>query len=483
MPALTPLNWSETFSQLFRGRRSAYGVWSESHGARTVKNFVELSLYQDHLNGVDGLGIIPINEEGLCYFAAIDVDVYDLDHLALAKKILSSQLPLTLCKSKSGGAHLYTFIKDGISAGLIKELMKRWASRLGFSKVEIFPKQSQVGPDNIGNWINLPYFNHEETTRYAVTPTGMLSLEQFIKTVQYYTPGVIYPEELSSKEAVEYPPCLLALSSRGLPDGARNSGLFNFGVFFKKSDPTNWEQRLMEHNLNFVKPPLPFRELQSIVRSLSKTTYQYTCEQEPICSHCDYDTCVKLPFGVSNMPWRATSETVYHPFKITYLRRLNTDPPRFLVEVNGTDVGLSSEELLLFKIFRVRVMELMSLVIKPVKQVEWEKTIKNLLDKREEIEAPPEITVGGQLNELLHDFGLLSARSKNMTDLLRDMPVRVLDDVVFRGVSFKKYLLLNRINITDSIIFMALKEHGCESKRQLVDGRYVQVWSIPWSSI
>ena len=309
-----------------------------------------------------------------------------------------------------------------------------------------------------------------------------LGLEEFFQRVDNLLSPIPVLNELGTGEDLsEYPPCLRALYTQGLPEGSRNAGLFNFGVYFKKSDPQGWETRLMEHNLRFVQPSLPYKELQTIVRSLNKTTYQYTCDQEPICSHCDYDPCSKLKYGVTNLPGKASSDAIYHPVTIAHCRKLNTDPPFFMIEVNGKDISLSSEEFLIYRSFRLRLMELMNLVVKPITQVDWEKQVKDLLDKREEIGAPIDASVTGQILNRVTEFLELVEKTRHTTDLWRDLPVKMGNYIVFKGVALKKYLAMHKLDrITDQKIYMILKDHGCVFKRVNVEGKAILVWAIKY---
>lgn len=471
------------FSELFTGRASAYGLWSDQHGAKTIQRPVTPQHYSDHLDGKLGLGIVPIQEDGTCLFAAIDIDVYDLNHLTLAKRVADNKLPLIVCKTKSGGAHLFAFFKEPIQAAVVKTQMKAWATKLGYTKSEIFPKQVKVTPDVIGNWINLPYYNSDKTVRYAVNQERPLTLEEFFEAVENlpsfttHDTGVIDDDEVLK----EYPPCLRALTKLGLPEGSRNSGLFNFGVFFKKSNPKDWESQLMEHNLRNVTPSLPYKELNTVVRSLNKTTYQYTCDQEPICSHCDYDSCAKLKFGISSFQSKDNPDTIYHPATITHCRKLNTDPPYFMLEVNGKDISLSSEEFLNFRVFRLRLMEIMNLVVKPLKQLDWEKQVKDLLDKRTEIGAPKDASINGQILNCVTEFLELCEKSKSDIDIYRDLPVKKGEYIVFRANSLKKYMAMHKLDrIADNRLFMLIKNHGCSYKRISIDGRLTLVWVIKY---
>ena len=65
---------------------------------------------------------------------------------------------------------MYLFCSEPVSAMTMRGKLMEWSVALGYSGVEVFPKQiSLAGPKDIGNWINLPYFNGDHTVRYAIT--------------------------------------------------------------------------------------------------------------------------------------------------------------------------------------------------------------------------------------------------------------------------------------------------------------------------
>jgi hypothetical protein len=61
-----------------------------------------------------------------------------LDHAGLVKKIKSLELPLVVCRSKSGGAHVFLFTKEPIAAARMQEYLKASAALLGEAGREIF---------------------------------------------------------------------------------------------------------------------------------------------------------------------------------------------------------------------------------------------------------------------------------------------------------------------------------------------------------
>ena len=88
-------------------------------------------------------------------------------------KIINSirklKLPLVHCKSKSGGAHIFLFMKNTIASKTMKNKLSAIAALLGQSKSEIFPKQSGIQPEkgDVGNFLNLPYYHARKTVRFT----------------------------------------------------------------------------------------------------------------------------------------------------------------------------------------------------------------------------------------------------------------------------------------------------------------------------
>ena len=174
----------EKFKNIFQGLDRAHGVTivGESNGNGTKvkgKSFVKREpitneLWQKHLDGKDSLGVIPINDDNKCKWGCIDIDSYaGFDHQKLINKIKQFKLPLVVCRSKSGGAHVFLFTKDYVSASLMQDKLNEIRSVLGYGGSEVFPKQRELkSKDDTGNFLNLPYFNGDQTTRYAFDKNG-----------------------------------------------------------------------------------------------------------------------------------------------------------------------------------------------------------------------------------------------------------------------------------------------------------------------
>ena len=172
------------FARLFRGLETAYGTFNitgkQANGkakgkASVVRAKRTLVTFERHLNGEQGVGIIPINESNACFWGAIDLDIYPLDHAALVKSIHRQKLPLVVCRSKSGGGHIYLFLKEAVPAETLQNKLTEIASEIGCAVgTEIFPKQIVLVLErgDTGNFLNLPYFKHDTGLRYAFKQDG-----------------------------------------------------------------------------------------------------------------------------------------------------------------------------------------------------------------------------------------------------------------------------------------------------------------------
>ena len=115
------MNQAERFMAAFEGFSAAHGQTQISDerraGKQKAKSFIvrkplTLELIVAHLEGKGGVGSIPINENNKCKFGALDIDQYPLDIVALDKKLRDNDIPCVVCRSKSGGAHIFFFFNS-----------------------------------------------------------------------------------------------------------------------------------------------------------------------------------------------------------------------------------------------------------------------------------------------------------------------------------------------------------------------------------
>ena len=187
------------FKSIFYGLDRAYGQYrsdGQSENGKAggqayiLKKPVTDQLWIDHLDKKEpSLGIIPIRDDSTCIWGCIDIDTYPLEHDKIVRKIRDLELPLVLCKSKSGGAHVFIFLKKPVQAKLVRDKLQEWAGELGYANCEIFPKQIEIQADrgDTGNFLNLPYFGGDDSHRHGISDDGSgASLDVFFSLYDTY---------------------------------------------------------------------------------------------------------------------------------------------------------------------------------------------------------------------------------------------------------------------------------------------------------
>lgn len=451
--------------------------------AHSLSGDVTVELWHDHLTGRQGLGIIPITDKSRVKFAAIDIDEYPLDLTALARNIRDSNLPLVVIRTKSGGAHLYLFLENWAPAKLVQMKMREMAAHLGYGNSEIFPKQVNILAErgDIGQWINMPYFDESKTERYAISDLGKkLNLTEFIK---FALSRIISPEDLtlvlhksaeaSSDPLHEGPPCLNALASRGFPAGTRNNGLFNLGIYAMKSSPDDWESKIHDYNSKFMSPPLTASEVSGVIKSLRKAKgYSYTCKQQPISSYCNQGKCRACKFGIGVMGMGMP--------KYGTLCKIQTVPPVWFVDVEGGGrMELETEDLQFIKRYQTRCMDALSIMPPLIKNELWCEVISKLMEEITIVEVPLEATPRGMLRHLLEEFCTSRVQARTPEEVLLGKPHTADGKTYFRLRDFMSFL--DRQKFRDfkmHHVAVYLREWGGEKHFFNVKGQGMNVYCI-----
>jgi hypothetical protein len=474
---------------LFDGYRHTYGTYGAKLAAddggkkmkgqaHTIKGDVTTEIWTDHLMGKRGIGIIPIDETNRVRFAAIDIDEYALDLVELNGRIQKLKLPLVLCRTKSGGAHLFLFLDTWYPAADIQRKMREMAALLGYGNSEIFPKQAKIVVErgDVGSWINMPYFNSVDTARYALDAEGKpLIFPEFMSYARLRI--VSYTELLNTitttvEPLPDGPPCLNHLCSMGFPEGTRNNGLFNIAVYCKKKWGDAWEPHLHEYNGLHMIPPLSSSEVQGIVKSLHKKEFNYTCKQAPIANYCNMPKCRTckhgVGFGDTGMP------------RFGSLTKLLTVPPIWFLDVEGGGrLELSTEDLQNPKNFQNVCMATLNVMPILPKAGDWQEIIHKLLEDVTEIPIPEEATPRGQLWQHLEDFCTSRTQARNVDELILGKPWLNNGFYYFRIRDLLAYLERQKWReLPTSYIAMFMKDWGCGKKFWNIRGRGVNCYFI-----
>jgi DNA-binding HxlR family transcriptional regulator len=502
---------AERFAELFRGYTARHGRYEvnrqETSGkltgrANTVDSAPSLEDYEAHLKGEYSIGIIPLSADERVYFSAIDIDKYQgLSHRDLTDRL--QQLPVIVTRSKSNGAHIWLFTPHGAAAETVIRVMKQWAGELGFGDSEIFPKQmSRKSKEDVGNWINLPYFG---ATRNGIMVDKKgalveLTLEEFVaaaedcgsKATNEFLENIapkIKSQRSGSASKIDYedgPYCIQKIVSEGGPiEGSRNEFFFNAAVYLarKYGNESTVREKLMA--LNYGSPEvfkgkakcfesLPDGEVQRTIKSAMGKEYSYACNKAPLCSFCVREQCLKRPFGVG-------SSELDLPVEIGGFTKILTEPPLYLFNVNGVRVELkSSRDLLNQTAFRAALVDAASVVLPYMNQNKFDQLVQSWLSSCEDEEPPPDSDpMSMVLDELVFFLDRFKAREKSQVAQGRVYWDEDEGFAIFKLNDFQRHLKNNRIVVEQRALTQFFKRNGLTHKETTIQGKSVRIWLAP----
>ena len=402
----------DKFINIFEGLKRAHGCTYinsvPKNGVKLkTKSFVKREIvtrqhFEDHLNGIEPtLGIIPINEEDLCKWGCIDIDSYaGFDHKKLLNKIQTLELPLVVCRSKSGGAHIFLFIKEYVEVKIVRDKLNQIKAILGFGNAEVFPKQIELkSEEDTGNFLNLPYFQGNKTTRYAFKLDGTAAnLEEFYSLYECYS---VKPKDVANiqlkrveSEFKDGPPCIEILATSKIATN-RNLALFHFATFAKKKWK-NWKEKISWFHKDYMVGELDQHEIDTIKSQHTKQDWGFLCKEEPMCSYCDKDLCRQRKYGIGNA---ATFPG------LSDLQEIQLEEPYYYLNVDGKRLKLPNAKYLKQQsLFEEACIAGIGLYPPSMKLKDWKILVNQLLSTREVITPPTGTTKKDQLTNHLEEF-------------------------------------------------------------------------------
>jgi hypothetical protein len=483
------------FMKLFEGYELAHGQYrvqnKEADGkvsgrAVTVSEPATEDNFKSHLNGTDYiLGIIMLKQDNSCNFGVIDVDIRGDVKLnesleSLEKKIRKT--PLVLCRSKSGGAHLYLFCNPSISAVDMVAKLNEFAAQLGYGGSEIFPKQTSRANDlDRGNWINLCYWDGNNTERYAIHEGKKLNLEQFVNLAEKKTTSYEKLQQHTPKLLDHFsdgPPCLQHIITLGFPEGSRNISLFNVGVYFRKKNPDDWQEDLMRFNYEHLPEALPSGEVNALIKSVSRKDYAYTCKQAPICNYCEKSKCIKRDYGVGGFGGGLAIEVD----AITKYETENKQSVRWYIEMQGERIEVTTPQLLDQRQLQKICVEKLNKCPSTMPSQKWEKRINELLQNVEVIVDPDDASPQGQFEKMLDSFLTGKVQARHKDEIMNAKPYHDPDEkkVYFRSEDLFVYLEAKRFRYPNQHqVWSWLRTLGGDRNTFRIKSKPVKVWSVP----
>lgn len=476
----------------FSGNVSAYGVFKEEkeeNGKIKGRAYTETKLlteqnYIDHLEGKTGLGVIPIKENNTVSFSVIDVDdKNNYDHII--NIIYTYGLPLIPFRSKSGGLHIYVFYKEGVKAKDSVALLQIFRSIFLLRKeTEIFPKQITLS-DTVGNWINLPYFNCENTNRFMYGKNK--SVEDIDSALCHIENNITdissLKLSLDNLPLNDAPPCLQGIYLKRSV-AHRNLYLFSLGKYYKTKFGDDFETHLTTAN-NELDKPIDIEELtNTIIKSHKKRDYAYKCNDDPIVALCDKELCKKREFGVGS---DYISELSFEDF-IQYV----SDPPFYEWRINGKSFKFFDESSIINQHkFRELCFRELHILPNKLKDSAWAKIINNALKNIivKEIDSSDDISPGFLFREYLVEFLTKRAMAINKEQILIDRVYfdNKLDSYIFKAKNLLVFLIHQKMfrAYGQTEIQDKLKNMGGYPSRYYINdnNKNIRVWIMPFNSI
>ena len=178
--------------------------------------------WQEHLDGKVRVGVRPENNEK-AKWGCIDVDPTTYKNYSQKKYVGIIQeynLPLVPVKSKSGGLHLFLFLKDWASVEDIRKKLDEWNDTF-FMANEVFPMNKAV---------SMPYYNMNATIEFAFDDhSNPLMIGSFLTLAESKRLSVkeLYNLKTNAYEPEadwqHYPPCVQKLITDPWPANNRNN--------------------------------------------------------------------------------------------------------------------------------------------------------------------------------------------------------------------------------------------------------------------
>lgn len=510
-----PDDLSQRFYDLFRGLERSYGRYqpksdvpagSKNQGrAWTVHEPLTVELFRQHLAGDIGIGVTPVNENGLCRWGAIDVDDYSIDLQEMRQRVAGVGLPLIIARTKSGGAHLFLFLTEPTPADGVRKSLASWARALGRDGSEIFPKQDSVEGDGFGSWLNLPYQGGERSLRYALDaesgdalgPAEFLDVayERAITEVEMLSvePRRYEPVAADDADAPEYdsaaalgddpvhpgaPPCLVKLLRDGLRPGTRNEFLFNYTLYQKRLEQPGASDRALAFAQGLI-PPVNDKEARDTIKSALKRPYIYRCRNPPLVDACDRATCLKRKHGIGERGRSKDESIARGHIEFGLLCKILTTPPTWVWDVNGARIELTTEQIMNQRLFLARLLEETNVLQTPLRTPAWNAEVARAALTARQLPIPAEGTEVGVFWVHLARFCTSRAQARSLDELLLGKPFTKDGRTFFCATDFLAYCHQQKIGATEKKMVVWLHDRGLEYGEMELKGKKVSVWSVP----
>lgn len=166
----TPIDVVNEFCTLFLGELSAVGT--EDGGCQRLNpdndDYSWFEAIEEHLTGESSpVGVYPMvhteDDQWVVKWGCIDFDEGDEESWLYARDVYQvlAQFGITswIERSRSKGYHVWVFLEDWCEADIVRRSLLAACQIVSAPTKEINPKQSELAPGQLGNYVRLPYPN------------------------------------------------------------------------------------------------------------------------------------------------------------------------------------------------------------------------------------------------------------------------------------------------------------------------------------
>lgn len=502
----------QKFMSLFAGS-SLYFITCNVKRPKEKQNVTQHRAYtaddfRAHLEGKMGVGTAPLMTDHSCVFAAIDIDVRDgaeeVDFKSIAARLREAGSPLVMCRTRSGGCHLYLFLRKAAPAKLVRALIAEWAARLQIEGTDYliptadYQLNEEGGKPFVSRSVNLPYYDAYDTMRYAFAADGetILTFDEFLAHAEQKAVDPALVMTMPDDPHGQAPPCVQRLMKEGIAPGMRNESLTQIAIYLRRVDTKDVLPRLSAINAQILDDPLGTDEIKKIARSAGRRDYKYRCRSEPCKSLCDSATCLKREYGIKPAEGdeNAAADALEELPNIDDIAKVQETEAGgiYRVRINGHSFHAPISRLLSVRDSQALFLEHIGVILPgSLKHGTWYNYITpQIRNARIDIQAPEDTEAGG-LRAHIDDF--IAGRLKTYeegTDIMQHRarldtaPIQEEKEVLFRLSTFERYCRDKRIALPPTQVKTAhlLRRMGAASKRLRTPAGVVGVWQLPYST-
>ena len=300
---------------------------------------LEIDDYEKHLNGSCGLAVSPLmgNNDGLrdsCYFAVIDIDVYDSDITLEDIEGLFADYPCVVKHSKSNGFHVFFFFKKMESAKEVRQQLLFIRYILGLEilfkgRVEVFPEYDHV-TEKKAHCLFLPFFDSKES-----------EVKAFLRLAKKNGTSVEVLQKINEKTKFNFLPVCIEAKLHAhslLPMSNRNNFLFSVATFLISTEVERATEIFKQIGDNFLDEDFTEQELETIYTSASKNNYSFLgrCKSSDLKEVCNKNFCKERKFAEGSAIHEDGKSRILTNVDFGQLYKYNSLKPFYIWEMKKT---------------------------------------------------------------------------------------------------------------------------------------------------